>query len=144
MLELKIGGDIYPISYSYNTFCDTDLMDRVSDLLNLFNGVGAADDKDVAGIGKMKDLFKAVRELVYVGCDKIDSPEQAGHLLDLYRKEAPEGEKRGVLQIFSTLSGELTNEGFFSDLMEDLNQMAEETKTQPMVLKDHQKKSKKK
>lgn len=142
MLKLNIGGNDYCIEYSYNTFCDTDLMDRVNDLLTLFNGSGVTDDREVRGLGKMKDLFLAVRDLVYIGCDDIKSPEEAGHLLDVYRKEAPDGEKRGVLQVFGTLSAELTNEGFFSDLMEDLNQMTEET--QPVVLKDHQKKSKKK
>lgn len=146
MLNLTIGGKEYHIEYSYNTFCDTDLMDRVNDLLMLFNGAGVADDRDVAGIGRMKDLFKAVRDLLYFGCDDIHSTEDAGHLLDTYRKEAPEGEKRGVLQVFGILSAELTNEGFFSDLMEDLNQMTEQAQAQtsPVVLKDHQKKSKKK
>ena len=146
MLNLTIGGKEYHIEYSYNSFCDTDLMDRVSDLLALFNGSTVADDKDVMGMGKMKELFKAVRDLLYVGLSDqgIDSPQEAGKLLDIYRREAPEGEKRGVLQIFSTLSAELTNEGFFYDLMEDLNQMTEEAQTSPVVLSDHQKKSKKK
>lgn len=146
MLNLTIGDKEYHIEYSYNMFCDTDLMDRVSELLTLFSGAGVSDDQDVNGMGRMKELFSAVRDLVFFGTEEqgIETPQMAGKLLDQYRKEAPEGEKRGLLQIFSLLSEELMNEGFFSDLMEDLNQTAQAQQENPVILKDHQKKSKKK
>lgn len=33
-MKLHIGGKDYTVKFNYNCFCDTDLLDRVSDLAN--------------------------------------------------------------------------------------------------------------
>ena len=61
MMVLSIGGKDYSVKFNYNCFCDTDLLDRVNDLGKIFQGANAKDDKDVSGIGKIRDLFVCVR-----------------------------------------------------------------------------------
>ena len=46
MMILNVKDKEYKVKFGYNSFCDTDLMERTSDLLNLFNGADVEDDKD--------------------------------------------------------------------------------------------------
>ena len=46
-MVLKVKDKEYKVKFGYNSFCDTDLMDRTSDLLKIFQGAGVEDDKDV-------------------------------------------------------------------------------------------------
>ena len=142
MMVLSIGGKDYSVKFNYNCFCDTDLLDRVNDLGKLFQGSNAKDDKDVSSMGKIRDLFVCVRDLLFTGFQEenpVDNLQEVGKLLDQYKAEAPEGEERGVLQLFAMLSNELMEEGFLSDLMKTLLNIVENQKKIPQ---DH-KKSKK-
>lgn len=119
MKTLTINGKEYKIKFGYNAFCDTDLMERVQDLAKLFQKNDAASDKDVSGIGKVKELFCVVRELLFVGFKKYnpaESLQEIGDLLDDYKDEETE-EERGLFQLFGLLSEELMNAGFLNDLM---------------------------
>lgn len=119
MKTLTINGKDYKIKFGYNAFCDTDLMERVQDLAKLFQKNDAASDKDVSGIGKVKELFCVVRELLFVGFKKYnpaESLQEIGDLLDDYKDEETE-EERGLFQLFGLLSEELMNAGFLNDLM---------------------------
>lgn len=120
-MELKVKDKIYKVKFGYNSFCDTDLMDRTTDLIKLFNEEKAEGDKDAAGMGKLKDLFCCVRDLLFVGFEKfnpVESKQEIGNILDDWKEEAKEGEKRGLFDLFTSLSEELMNEGFFADLTE--------------------------
>lgn len=135
MLKLTISGKEYKIKFGYNSFCDTDLMDKTSDLLKLFTDNGVKTDDDVFGLNKIKDLFVLVRDLIYTGMMKynpVQNEQEVGELLDTYREEAPEGEKRELLDLFSLLADELINEGFFGGLMkvaaENLNAILKKRK----------------
>ena len=136
MQTITINGKDYKIKYGFNSFADTDLLDKVGQISAILNG--SKDDSDVAAMGKIKDLFLIVRELIFVGfekCNPVESLEEVGNLLDDYRDEAPDDENRSLLGMFLMLSDELTNEGFLSDL---LNQVENTPKTPS----DHKKKSK--
>ena len=136
MQTITINGKDYKIKYGFNSFADTDLLDKVGQISTILNG--SKDDSDVAAMGKIKDLFLIVRELIFVGfekCNPVESLEEVGNLLDDYRDEAPDDENRSLLGMFIMLSDELTNEGFLSDL---LNQVENTPKTPS----DHKKKSK--
>jgi len=127
MLTITVSDVTYRIKFGYNCFCDSDIFDRVKDMIGILSGAGVEDDSDVAGLGKIKDLFTTTRELLYLGLQKynpVESVAEVGDLLDTYRDEAPEGEKRGLLQVFSLLSEELMNEGFLSDLIAEMNKAA--------------------
>ena len=116
MMVLKVKDKEFKVKFGYNSFCDTDLMDRTSDLLKIFQGAGVEDDRDVTGMGKIKELFSCVRDLLFVGFKKFNSVEtvqEIGEILDDYHDEAPDGEKRGIIDLFTQLTEELMNEGFF-------------------------------
>lgn len=142
MMTLKIGEKDYSVKFNYNCFCDTDLLDRVSDLGKVFSGAGAENDRDVSAMGKIKDLFVCVRDLLFTGFQEenpVENVQAVGKLLDQYKAETPEGEERGVLQLFVLLSNELTEEGFLSDIMRTLTTAVEEQKKAPKAPQDHKK-----
>ena len=134
---LKVKENEYKVKFGYNSFCDTDLMDRTSELLKIFQGEAIEDDKDVAGISKVKDLFCCVRDLLFVGFRKynpVDCVQDIGDILDDYRDEATEDNKHGLLDLFTTLTEELMNEGFLSDLLK-----ATEESQATKIPQDHKK-----
>lgn len=140
MLIFKVKDKEYKVKFGYNSFCDTDLMERTIALLELFHKQNVVDDKDVSVAGKVKDLFSCVRDLLYVGFEKfnpVGCVQDIGDILDDYHDEAKEkGEKRGILDIFTKLTEELMNEGFLEDLM---NGMEEANGNQVKVPQDHKK-----
>lgn len=139
MMTLKIKEKEYRVRFGYNSFCDTDLMDRTADLLNIFQGAGAENDKDVTGMGKIKELFICVRDLLFVGFKKhnpVETVQEVGDILDDYHDEAAEEENRGLLDLFTKLTEELMGEGFLGDLMK---QTAEEEKKAAKIPQDHKK-----
>lgn len=139
MMTLKVKDNEYRVKFGYNSFCDTDLMDRTADLLNIFQGAGAENDKDVTGMGKIKELFICVRDLLFVGFKKynpVETVQEVGDILDNYHDEAAEEENRGILDLFTKLTEELMGEGFLGDLMK---QTAEEEKKMAKIPQDHKK-----
>ena len=132
MMKLVVKKKEYKVKFGYNSFCDTDLMDRTTDLLKLFQGAEIEDDKDVIGMGKIKELFSCVRDLLFVGFQKfnpVDNKQQIGNILDDYHDDAPEGEKRGILDLFTQLTEELMNEGFLGEFLEEIAETQENMKT---------------
>lgn len=135
-MTLRVKKDEYKVKFGYNSFCDTDLMDRTSDLLTIFQGAGVEDDKDVTGMGKIKELFSCVRDLLFVGFKKfnpVETVQEIGEILDDYHDEAKDGENRGIIDLFTQLTEELMNEGFLGDLMD---QMTKVEKNAPKVPQD--------
>lgn len=144
MMVLNVKGKEYKVKFGYNSFCDTDLMDRTSDLLKIFQGADVEDDKDVTGMGKIKELFSCVRDLLYVGFKKnnpVETVQEVGDILDDYHDEATEDDKRGILDLFTQLTEELMREGFLGDLMEQMAQTTEEKVVK--IPQDHKKSQKK-
>lgn len=142
MTIIKVKNKEYRIKFGFNSFCDTDLMDRTEDLLKIFQGAGAENDKDVIGMGKIKELFQCVRDLLFVGFQKynpVESVQEVGEILDDYHDEAEEGEKRGILDLFVKLTGELMTEGFLGDLMEQISEEAENPKKPVKTSKKNEK-----
>ena len=132
MMILKVKDKEYKVKFGYNSFCDTDLMDRTSDLLKIFQGAGVENDKDVTVMGKIKELFSCVRDLLFVGFKKfnpVETVQEIGEILDDYHDDAPDGEKRGILDLFTQLTEELMNEGFLGEFLEDIAETQENTKT---------------
>ena len=143
-MVLNVKGKEYKVKFGYNSFCDTDLMDRTSDLLKIFQGADVEDDKDVTGMGKIKELFSCVRDLLYVGFKKnnpVETVQEVGDILDDYHDEATEEAKRGILDLFTQLTEELMREGFLADLMEQMAQTTEEKVVK--IPQDHKKSQKK-
>ena len=136
MMVLKVKEKEYKVKFGYNSFCDTDLIERTEDLLKLFQSTGADDDKDVAGLGKVKELFLCVRDLLFVGFKKfnpVETVQEVGDIIDDYHDEAPEEEKRGVMDIFTKLSEELMNAGFLGEILNDQTETEQNQKDQKVV-----------
>lgn len=150
MMVLKVKENEYKVKFGYNSFCDTDLMDRTSDLLSLFKNGNVEDDKDVSGMGKVKELFLCVRDLLFVGFQKynpVETVQEIGDILDDYHDEATEEDTRGLLDLFTKLAEELTQEGFLGDLMKQMSEETEEDSQKSgekitKIPQDHKKKQK--
>lgn len=150
MMVLKVKENEYKVKFGYNSFCDTDLMDRTSDLLSLFQNGNVEDDKDVSSMGKVKELFLCVRDLLFVGFQKynpVDKVQEIGDILDDYHDEATEEDARGLLDLFTKLAEELTQEGFLGDLMKQMSEETEEDSQKSgekitKIPQDHKKKQK--
>lgn len=139
MMLLKVKDREYKVKFGYNSFCDTDLLDRTSDLLRIFQGAGVENDKDVAGMGQIKQLFTCVRELLFVGFEKynpVECIQEIGNILDDYHDESTEEEAHGIVDLFTMLTEELMSEGFLGDLM---TQLAKVEKKAPKMPQDHKK-----
>lgn len=133
MTTLQINGKEYKIKFGYNSFCDSDIMERVSDAISLFSANEVKSDEDVSAMGGIKELFCLVRELMFIGFQKFnpaESLQEVGNLLDDYMEEAEDGEDRGLFALFTQLSEELMSEGFFGDLLKKMseNQTTEKPK----------------
>ena len=136
MMVLKVKEKEYKVKFGYNSFCDTDLMERTEDLLKLFQSTGADDDKDVAGLGKVKELFLCVRDLLFVGFKKfnpVETVQEVGDIIDDYHDEAPEEEKRGVMDISTKLSEELMHAGFLGEILNDQTETEQHQKDQKVA-----------
>ena len=142
-MELKVKDKVYQVKFTYNSLCDTDLLDRVGELAKALQSGGAENDADVMAMGKIKELFSCVRDLLFVGFEKFnpaESKQEVGEILDDYHEEATEDDKRGILDLYAKLSEELTNEGFLGNLFEELNRAAENKAAK--IPQDHKKKEK--
>ena len=145
MMVLKVKGKEYKVKFGYNSFCDTDLMDRTTDLLKLLQGAGVEDDKDVAGLGMIKEMFLCVRDLLFVGFQKynaVETVQDIGEIIDDYHEEATEEDEGGILDLFTALSEELMNEGFLGEVLTKLTETPEETEKKPKTPQDHKKSQK--
>ena len=145
MMVLNVKDKEYKVKFGYNSFCDTDLMDRTTDLLKLFQSEKVDNDKDVAGLGMIKDLFSCVRDLLFVGFQKynpVESKQEIGEILDDYHDEAPDGEKRGILDLFTCLSEELMNEGFLGEFLTEIADTQEKSEKNQKTPQDHKKSQK--
>ena len=151
MMNLVISGEEYKVKFGYNSFADSNLLERVQDVATMLGG--AESDQEVMGMGKLRELFCIVRELLFVGFQKynpVESVQDVGDLLDTYMDETPEvaegeeAENRGVLALFLALTEELTNEGFFKNFMETLASVETENSKIAKIPQDHKKKAAKK
>lgn len=131
MLALNVNGKEYKVKFGYNSFCDTDLMDRTEALMRVFATNGAENDKDVATLGKVRELFCCIRELLFVGFKKynpVETVQEVGDIIDDYHDEIKDGEKRDIMSLFETLTMELLDEGFLKELL-TTQQQEEKPKT---------------
>ena len=115
MTTLKINGTEYKIKFGYNSFCDTDLLDRTSEIMGIIQDKSITKDNAFT-----RRLFCITRELLFEGFKKfnpVESVETVGDLLDDYLDEGSENEDHGLMALFGLVAKELIAEGFFGDLL---------------------------
>jgi hypothetical protein len=138
MFELRIDNKDYKVQFGFNDFCDTDLLDRVQDIMVMFSKKD--DDSVENGMKSVKDMFLVTRELLFLGFRRnnpVESIQEVGDLLDIYKKEGTEDDEHTLLSMFGLLTEDLLEEGFLSDLLKSAAEAADSKKVVPM---DHQKK----
>ena len=120
MMTLLVGDKEYKVKFGYNSFCDSDLLDRTSDAMGIIGELQNAGEKD--GMAKVRKLFTLTRDLLFEGFKKknpVESVDEVGDILDDYLEE--DKENHGLLDVFTMLAQELLTEGFFGDLLNKSN-----------------------
>ena len=139
MLVLKIKNKEYKVKYGFNSFCDSDLMDRVADMMRLMNNDEVSKDEETAVkkfVANTRELFVLVRELLYIGLERynpVESLQEVGFLLDDYNEESTEDEPRDLGTLFEMILVELSNEGFLKGLID--NAVADSNSTKKKTAK---------
>ena len=117
MTTITINGTEYKIKYGYNNFCDSDLMDRTTEVMGFITS--SADKAQIKDSEYTKKLFVLVRELVFEGFKRYNPKtiEEVGDLLDDYFDEGTEDDPHGLLDVFGIITQELIASGFIGDLL---------------------------
>ena len=116
MMTLKVKDKEYKVKFGYNSFCDTDLLDRTTEIMGILKG-----SKETTKDNEFtRRLFNVVRELLFEGFKRYnpaDNLEEIGYILDDYFEEGTEEDSHGLVSIFGLIAQELLTEGFFGDLL---------------------------
>lgn len=117
MTTITINGTEYKLKYGYNNFCDSDLMDRTTEVMGFITS--SADKAQIKDSEYTKKLFVLVRELVFEGFKRYNPKtiEEVGDLLDDYFDEGTEDDPHGLLDVFGIITQELIASGFIGDLL---------------------------
>lgn len=141
MTTLKVKDKEYKIRFTYNSFADSDLLDRTFETLTLVQAMlqgeeNESTEENTSPVEKIKKLFLLNRELLFVGFKKenpVESIETVGDILDDYLDEDPKN--HGLIDVFNMIAKELLASGFFGDLLTKSNKAMQETLTKKSVKK---------
>lgn len=127
-MTIKIGETEYIVKFGYNSFCDSDLLDRTAEAMGMIQEIqDLANEEDEKGkevkttaevLAKVRNLFMLTRELLFEGFKKknpVTSISEVGDILDAYLDE--DKENHGLITIFAMIAQELLKEGFFGNLL---------------------------
>lgn len=143
MTTLKVKDKEYKVRFTYNSFADSDLLDRTFETLTLvqemLQGKESTEEntkENTNPVEKIRKLFLLNRELLFVGFKKenpVENIETVGDILDDYLDEDPEN--HGLIDVFNMIAKELLASGFFGDLLTKSNKAMQETLTKKSVKK---------
>ena len=141
MTTLKVKDKEYKVRFTYNSFADSDLLDRTFETLTLVQEMlqgkeNESTEENTNPVEKIKKLFSLNRELLFVGFKKenpVENIETVGDILDDYLDEDPEN--HGLIDVFNMIAKELLASGFFGDLLTKSNKAMQETLTKKSVKK---------
>ena len=127
-MTIKVKDKEYIVKFGYNSFCDSDLLDRTAEAMGMIQEIqDLAKEEDEKGkevkttaevLAKVRNLFMLTRELLFEGFKKknpVTSISEVGDILDAYLDE--DKENHGLITIFSMIAQELLKEGFFGNLL---------------------------
>jgi len=131
MTTIKVKDKEYIVKFGYNSFCDSDLLDRTAEALvmvqemsNLKQDNENAQLTTSETLAKIRKLFNLTRELLFEGFKKknpVATMEEVGDILDDYLDE--DKENNGLIDIFGIIAQELLKEGFFGNLLMESSKM---------------------
>ena len=125
MMTIKVKNKEYIVKFGYNSFCDSDLLDRTAEALGMVQEMSNLNQDDenkqltaTETLAKVRKLFNLTRELLFEGFKKknpVANMEEVGDILDDYLDE--DTENNGLIDIFGRIAQELLKEGFFGNLL---------------------------
>ena len=125
MMTIKVKDKEYIVKFGYNSFCDSDLLDRTAEALGMVQEMSNLnqdnENKQLTTsetLAKVRKLFNLTRELLFEGFKKknpVATMEEVGDILDDYLDE--DTENNGLIDIFGRIAQELLKEGFFGNLL---------------------------
>lgn len=133
MMTIIVNSTEYKVKFGFNSFVDTDLMERTEAMLKIFDDELNKDDK--FGITRAKELFACVRDLLFVGFQKynpVEDKQAVGNLLDDYLDEGTEENPHDLMELFGEIANELMDSGFLKGLFQ-----AQTEQPQKKIPKDH-------
>lgn len=116
MMTINVNGTEYKVKFGYNSFCDSDLLDRTSEVMDILRGKTEGSNDSTF----TRRLFIVTRDLLFEGFKKknpVESLTEVGNILDDYFDEGTEDDPHGIVDIFGMLAQELLSEGFFGNLL---------------------------
>lgn len=116
MMTINVNGTEYKVKFGYNSFCDSDLLDRTSEVMDILRGKTETNTDSAF----TRRLFIVTRDLLFEGFKKknpVESLTEVGNILDDYFDEGTEDDPHGIVDIFGMLAQELLSEGFFGNLL---------------------------
>lgn len=129
MMTIKVKNKEYIVKFGYNSFCDSDLLDRTAEALGMVQEMSNLNQDDenkqlttTETLAKVRKLFNLTRELLFEGFKKknpVANMEEVGDILDDYLDE--DTENNGLIDIFGRIAQELLKEGFFGNLLMESN-----------------------
>lgn len=129
MMTIKVKNKEYIVKFGYNSFCDSDLLDRTAEALGMVQEMSNLNQDDenkqlttTETLAKVRKLFNLTRELLFEGFKKknpVATMEEVGDILDEYLDE--DKENNGLIDIFGKIAQELLKEGFFGNLLMESN-----------------------
>lgn len=129
MMTIKVKEKEYIVKFGYNSFCDSDLLDRTAEALGMVQEMSNLNQDDenkqlttTETLAKVRKLFNLTRELLFEGFKKknpVATMEEVGDILDDYLDE--DKENNGLIDIFGRIAQELLKEGFFGNLLMESN-----------------------
>lgn len=125
MMTIKVKNKEYIVKFGYNSFCDSDLLDRTAEALGMVQEMSNLNQDDenkqpttAETLAKIRKVFNLTRELLFEGFKKknpVATIEEVGDILDDYLDE--DKKNNGLVDIFGRIAQELLKEGFFGNLL---------------------------
>ena len=127
MMTLKIKEKEYKVKFGYNSFCDSDLLDRTAEAMGMIQDMQSTSEEGqeeapvittAETMEKIRKIFVLTRDLLFEGFKKMNpvpAVNQVGDILDEYLEEDPKN--HGLITIFGQIAEELLKEGFFGNLL---------------------------
>jgi len=129
-MNLKIKDKEYKVKFGYNSFCDTDLLDKTAEVMGFLHGEGLQPNPDNPNnMDFVRKMFTVTRDLLFEGFKRfnpVEDKNDIGLLLDEYYEENPD--EHGLLNVFVMIAQELLSEGFFGNLLTKANEEMEALK----------------
>lgn len=148
MKVIEIKGNKYKIMFGYKSLYKSGILRKLQDAQDIFS-----DKSEEGAFDKIEKLMDVTAEAFLVGLQKFhkdkfgydtleEKNEKLDKICDLFDDYAEEDESVGVLEIFSIINEELTEQGFLAKLFKSTQEILSQQDV-TIIPEDHKKIAKK-